>query len=82
MIQIKATVFLEGPIWVGTFERTDIKGYAIARKVFGSEPSDIEIYEFVLNDYQDLQFGAPGKFTLEIKRKNHKRMQREIRKEM
>lgn len=39
---IKATVMLEKYLWVALFERTDIKGYAVARTVFGDEPTDPE----------------------------------------
>ena len=82
MAAIKATIFFDQRFWVGTFERTDQKGYAIARHIFGAEPADPEVYEFVLNHYQDLNFGPPREFTLEIKRMNPKRVQREIRREM
>lgn len=82
MIHIKATIYLEHPFWVGLFERTDKEGYACSRHIFGSEPSDPEIYDFVLNHFSELKFGEPKEFKLEIKRKNPKRIQREVRKEM
>ncbi len=82
MVNIKATIFFEGRYWVGSFERTDKEGYAVARHIFGGEPTDPEVYEFVLNHYQELQFGPPREFTLQIKRMNPKRAQREIRHEM
>ncbi len=79
---IKATIFFEKRFWVGTFERTDKKGYAVARHIFGAEPSDAEVYDFVLNHYHELNFGEARKFELQIKRMNPKRVQREIRREM
>lgn len=82
MVTIKATILYEGPFWVGLFERTDKKDYSVARKVFGGEPSDAEVYEFVLHHYHELKFGAPQEFQLEIKRMNPKRLQREVRREM
>jgi hypothetical protein len=82
MITIKATIFFDRRYWVGTFERTDKEGYAIARHIFGGEPVDGEVYEFVLNHYQGLKFGEPKEFTLEIKRMNPKRVQREVKREM
>ena len=82
MITIQATILLDGPFWAGIFERTDKTGYAVARRVFGAEPSDVEVYEFVLQNYQELKFGAPQEFQLEIKRMNPKRLQREVRREM
>lgn len=82
MANIKATIFFDKRYWVGTFERTDKEGYAVARHIFGGEPTDPEVYEFVLTHYQELKFGEPKEFTLEIKRTNPKRVQREVRREM
>lgn len=82
MVTIKATILLEGSFWVGIFERTDKKGYALARHIFGGEPSNPEVYEFVLKNYLQLKFGAPQEFKLEIKRMNPKRLQRIVRREM
>lgn len=79
---IKATIFFEKRFWVGTFERTDKEGYAIARHIFGPEPSDPEVYEFVLNHYQELKFGQAKNIHVEIQRMNPKRLAREVRKEM
>ncbi len=82
MAHIQATIFFDKRYWVGTFERTDQEGYAVARHIFGGEPTDPEVYEFVLTHYQKLRFGEPKEFTLEIKRMNPKRVQREVRREM
>ena len=38
--------------------------------VFGAEPTDPEVHEFVLAHYQKLKFGDPKEFTLEIQRMN------------
>lgn len=82
MATIKATIFFEKRFWVGTFERTDKEGYAVARHIFGAEPSDPEIYEFVLNHYQELKFGEAKEIHIQIQRMNPKRVQREVRREM
>lgn len=82
MATIKATIFFEKRFWVGTFERTDKEGYAVARHIFGGEPSDPEIYEFVLNHYHELKFGEAKEVSIQIKRMNPKRVQREVRREM
>lgn len=82
MATIKATIFFEKRFWVGTFERTDQEGYAVARHIFGSEPSDPEIHEFVLNHYCELKFGELKEVTIQIQRMNPKRVQREVRREM
>ncbi len=82
MVTIRATVFLEKRFWVATFERTDREGYAIARHIFGAEPSDPEVHEFVLTHYHELKFGEAKEIQLEIKRMNPKRLQREVMREM
>ena len=82
MVNLKATIFFESPYWVGTFERVDKEGYQVAREIFGKEPSNAEIYEFVLKNYDKLKFGTFQEFKLKIKRKNPKRVQREVKREM
>lgn len=82
MATIKATIFFEKRYWVGTFERTDKDGYAVARHIFGAEPTDPEIYEFVLNHYHELKFGELKEVNIQIQRMNPKRVQREVRREM
>ena len=79
---IKVTVLLENSFWVGIFERTDESNYAVARNIFGGEPTDAELYEFITHHCGELKFTAPQKFTLVIKRINPKRLQREVKKEM
>ncbi len=63
MATIRATIFFDKCYWVGAFERTDKEGYAVARHIFGGEPTDPEVFEFVLNHYRELNFGAPRQFT-------------------
>lgn len=82
MAIIKATIFFEKQYWVGTFERTDKEGYAIARHIFGKEPRDPEVHEFILYHYQELKFGELKEIDVQIHRMNPKRVQREVRKEM
>lgn len=82
IFKIKVTVFYETHFWIGLFERSDDTHLAVARKIFGGEPTDAELYDFILNNYNELKFTEPHNFKLIIKRKNHKRMQREVRREM
>lgn len=81
-VTIKATIFFEKRFWVATFERIDKEGYAVARHVFGAEPTDPEVHDFVLHHYHELNFGEFKTFDLQIKRMNPKRVQREVRREM
>ena len=74
---------MENAFWVGIFEREDASGYATTRHVFGKEPTDPELYQFVSENFYELNFTEPQKdIKLIIKRKNFKRMTREVRKEM
>lgn len=79
---VKATVTLENSLWVAIFERTDKKGYAVARVVFGDEPSDPELYEFISHQFFQLKFTEPREFKLVVKRMNPKRLQRMVKREM
>lgn len=79
----KGTIFFEDPFWVGIFERSDEHGYAVARHVFGSEPSEAELYQFVLNEYQRLEFSPAGPQPPEAAGPdNFKRRQRQARRQM
>lgn len=82
MATIKATIFFDKRFWVGTFERSDKEGYSVARHIFGGEPSDAEVHEFVLNHFHELKFGEAKEITIQIHRMNPKRVQREVRREM
>ncbi|HYH03075.1 MAG TPA: YjdF family protein [Bacillota bacterium] len=80
---IKLTVYFEEPFWVGVFERSTEDRLETARVVFGAEPKDIEVYEWILNRFNTLTFSRP--LVQEIKAQAHinpKRLQRQIRKEV
>lgn len=82
MNSIMCTVSPNGSLWVALFERTDGEGKAVARHVFGKEPSDPELYEFIIAHFRELKFSMPHDFKLVIKRRNPQRMQREVRREI
>ncbi len=82
MVTVKATIFFERRFWIGIFERTDKEGYAVARHIFGGEPADPEVHEFILNHWHELKFGETKEITIQIQRMNRKRVQREVRREM
>lgn len=54
----KLTVLFEEPFWVGIFERQDGKKYEACRVVFGAEPKEVEVYEFILERFFSLDFGS------------------------
>ena len=79
----KLTVFFDDPFWVAVWEREFCGKYEACRIVFGAEPKDYEVYDYILSNYTKLQFSPAIKteFTKE-KRINPKRMQREINKQL
>ena len=42
------TVFFEDPFWVAVLEIHDREGVRATRHVFGAEPTDAELYQFLL----------------------------------
>lgn len=82
-INIQLTVFFENPFWVGVFERVDEGSYEISRIVFGGEPTDSEVFQFILNDFNNITFGKEHCINIEgTKRINPKRLQRKVKKEI
>lgn len=73
---ITLTVYFEGPHWVGLFEREDEDGYAVARVVYGAEPSAAEVYE-QLRRYRLLRFTRVGEAAPPRRPRSRKRAQRE-----
>ncbi len=78
--QCNLTVLFEDPFWIGIFERTDESGYAVARTVFGAEPTTPEIYDFVRERFTSLEFSPPlADQTVIARPKNFKRALREAK---
>lgn len=78
----KLTVYFEDPFWVGIFEIIENNTLKTCRVVFGPEPKDYEVYEFVLDNYYKLIFSKPIKAKGKNNKINPKRLQRKISKEM
>lgn len=77
------TVFFDELFWVGVFERQSEGKLQVVRIVFGSEPKDGEIYEYLLKYYDQLNFSIPMTEVVEGKKKvNPKRMHRDIKKQL
>lgn len=72
------TVLFQPPFWVGIAERWNQDGYQSARVVFGAEPTDAQLYQWLQREWSRLPFGpvlpetAPRPAAA-----NPKRMQRE-----
>ncbi len=50
------TVYHDGQFWVGLAEHAEDRTYGVARIVFGTEPSDEEILQFVTSKWAELAF--------------------------
>ncbi|WHH57862.1 YjdF family protein [Petroclostridium sp. X23] len=77
----KLTVYFDDPFWIGVFERVENEELMTCRIVFGPEPKDYEVYEFVLKNYHQLKFSRPVAIKEATETKvNPKRLQRKIKK--
>ena len=74
--EAKLTVYFDEPFWVGVFEELDGKDLSVCRVVFGAEPTDAEIYAFILKYFNHLRFSPPVKTEIKHKADNPKRRQR------
>ena len=75
------TVFFDDPFWVGVFERIEGNKLSVCRVVFGAEPKDYEVYDFILKNYSNLKFSSSIEVEVKKENANPKRLQREARKQ-
>ena len=78
----RLTVYFQDPFWVGVFERVEEGKLSVCRIPFGAEPSEAELYTFILENYNQLQFSPAVDFVIKKTAKNPKRRQREAAKAM
>ncbi len=79
----KCTIFFEDPYWVAVFERMDESGYAAARFVFGSEPTEAELHQFAIQHFHTLSFSQSMKIPdMNEGEMGYKRRQRQVRQHM
>lgn len=76
------TVFFDDPFWVGVFERTENGGLSVCRTVFGAEPKDYEVYEFITRNFYKLRFSRAVEADTGKKADNPKRRQRSAKKQL
>lgn len=84
MKQIAATftVFFEAPFWKGIYERQEYHNISVALVIFGAEPKDFEVAQFLTEHFKTLSFS--NTMITEQKPKvikNYKRLQRNIKKQ-
>ncbi|NBI66793.1 DUF2992 family protein [Pseudoflavonifractor sp. 60] len=74
------TLLFQEPFWVGIAERWDETGYSAARVVFGAQPTEPQLYEWLEKEWHRLKFSpAQEGERLAVQRKNPKRERRENR---
>ena len=71
------TVYHDGQFWVGLAERVEDGRYGAARIVFGAEPSDEEILQFVTSKWAKLSFFGDDPAKANEPARNPKRRARE-----
>lgn len=76
------TVRFDGQFWVGIVERIEDGRLGACRVVFGAEPSNEEVLEFVLERWTSLLFSEPVKCEPSKMAGNPKRRQREAAREV
>lgn len=78
----KLTVYFEEPFWVGVFEHIEDDKLSVAKVIFGAEPKDYEVQEYIQKYYSDLKFSMAVDTAVKDISRNSKRMQRQARKQM
>ena len=74
------TVYHDGQFWVGMAEHVEDGRYGVVRIVFGAEPSDEEILQFVVGKWEKLSFFGDDPVETSKPAKNPKRRAREAAK--
>ncbi len=75
------TVYFEAPFWVGVFERIDERKLSACKVIFGAEPKDHDVLEFVLRHYDELVFSPAVEAETRQMADNAKRRLRNARKQ-
>lgn len=79
---VTVKVFFQEPFWEAVFERVEDGKLSAARVVFGAEPKDYEVQDFLLKNYYRLQFSPAVEVERKAEKYNPKRRQREVKKQM
>ena len=74
------TVYHDGQFWVGLAEHVEDGRYGVARLVFGAEPSNEEILQFVVGKWKRLTFFGDDPTEAAKPAKSPKRRAREAAK--
>lgn len=52
----KLTVYFERSFWVGVFERIEDGKLSVSKIIFGAEPKDYEVQDYIQKCYYRLKF--------------------------
>lgn len=74
------TIFFEDPFWVGVVERRTEGELRVCRIVFGAEPRDFEVLDFVRRTLPALCFSPAVETETRASADNPKRRQRQAQK--
>ena len=78
----RLTVYFEEPFWVGIFEHIEDGKLSVAKVIFGVEPKDYEVQEYIQKHYASLKFSPAVDTVVKDIKRNPKRMQREAKRQM
>ncbi len=78
---VTLTVFFDDPFYAGVFEQVEEGQLRVSKVVFGAEPSDQQVYEWILANYYRLRFSPPVDGMKQVRiAANPKRRQRQAAK--
>ncbi|MFW3591346.1 DUF2992 family protein [Staphylococcus caprae] len=80
---MKLSVFHDGQFFIGLVEFSMNNSVKFSKHIFGQEPSDEEVIEFIINDLERLIDNTQTQTTLKTQttKVNPKRLQRKVAKE-
>ena len=78
----KLIVYFEKTFWVRIFEYIENDQLSVAKVIFGAEVKDYEVQKLIQKGYLSLKFSPSVDEVVKVGRKNPKRMQREVKKQM
>lgn len=82
-VKSSLTIVFESPFWIGLYERLVEGKYEVCKITFGAEPKDYEVYDFLLHNWNRLQFSPPVKAAKIAERhSNPKKIQKEINRQL
>lgn len=82
-VRARLTVFFEEPFWRGVYERQTKEGLCVCKVVFGAEPKDYEVFQYILCNRYQMRFSPIVRSAMQEERKiSPKRLQRQAGKEI